>query len=39
MQKLIIDLDVDRNGWINEAEFIDGISKNRVCKEYLAGFV
>ena len=39
VQKLVIDLDVDRNGWINEAKFIDGLLKNKVCKEYLAGFV
>lgn len=39
MQKLMNDLDLNKSGTISEAEFIDGLTKNRLYRDYLAGFV
>lgn len=39
MNNLINELDVDRNGLISENEFIDGLIKNRLYRDCLAGFI
>lgn len=36
---LIKELDADKNGWISENEFIDGLMKNKSYREFLAGFI
>lgn len=36
---LITELDMDRNGYISESEFIEGLIKNPEYKKVLAGFI
>ncbi len=36
---LISELDVDRNGYISENEFIEGLIRNPEYKRVLAGFI
>lgn len=39
VKNLIKELDSDKNGWISESEFIDGLMKNRSYRDFLAGFI